>query len=400
MPERISFDTANQLQVPDFPIIPFIKGDGIGNDIWPAAKRVLDAAVKSAFHSQRKIKWLEIIAGEKSHEKTGQWLSDEALSLIKDHRVVIKGPLSIPTEKGIENLDTRIRHRLDLYACVRPVKYLPPIFTSVQHPEKIDIVVFRENIEKSRPHRSIKLLELLKSELNCELPLSRAMGLKPMSQEKIKRLVIKAFEYAVENHRKSVTLMHNGNVMKFAAGGVEKWGYKAAFERFGHLIISEEEVFEKYEGLVPDGRVIIKDRIADMIFPEILLRPGNFDVIVCPDLNGVDMSDTLTARVGGGGMMPGADIGDDCAVFKTTHGTLPHIAGKDVANPCSLILSGAMMLDHMGWQAAGDCVRKGVANTLGTGKVTADLVSRISRGEQVTCSRFSRIITEHILYQH
>jgi len=267
------------------------------------------------------------------------------------------------------------------------------------------MVVFRENTEDlyagiewdSGSWEVTKLLGLLKSELNCDLPASCSIGIKPMSPEKTKRLVIRAFEYAFENNRKSVTLMHKGNIMKFTEGGFRKWGYEAAFETFGDRVITEETLFETHEGILPDGLVVIKDRIADMVFAEVLLRPENFDIIACPNLNGDYISDALAAQVGGLGIAPGANIGDSCAVFEATHGTAPDIAGKDLANPCSLILSGAMMFDHMGWQRAGNLIRDGVAKALAQGRVTRDLASRIKGGEEVTCSRFSRIIAEQIL---
>ena len=399
-------DDTRQLMVPDRPIIPYIEGDGIGQDIWPAAKIVLDAAVQAAFGSKKKVEWLEATAGEKGFARTGEWLPDETLNIIKTHGVAIKGPLATPVGKGMRSLNVRIRQQLDLYACIRPIRYYSPVPSPVCHPERVDMVVFRENTEDlytgiewdSGSWEATKLLGLLKSELNCDLPVTSSIGIKPMSPEKTKRLVIRAFEYAFENNRKSVTLMHKGNIMKFTEGGFRKWGYEAAFENFGDRVITEDELFETYEGVVPDGRVVIKDRIADMVFAEVLLRPENFDIIACPNLNGDYISDALAAQVGGLGIAPGANIGDDCAVFEATHGTAPDIAGKDMANPCSLILSGAMMFDHMGWHRAGDLIREGVTKALGQGRVTKDLASSITGGEEVTCSRFSRIIAEHILF--
>ena len=333
-------------------------------------------------------------------------MPDETLNAIKTHGVAIKGPLATPVGKGMRSLNVRIRQQLDLYACIRPIRYYSPVPSPVCHPERVDMVVFRENTEDlyagiewdSGSWEATKLLGLLKSELNCDLPVTSSIGIKPMSPEKTKRLVIRAFEYAFENNRKSVTLMHKGNIMKFTEGGFRKWGYEAAFENFGDRVITEDELFETYEGVVPDGRVVIKDRIADMVFAEVLLRPENFDIIACPNLNGDYISDALAAQVGGLGIAPGANIGDDCAVFEATHGTAPDIAGKDMANPCSLILSGAMMFDHMGWHRAGDLIRGGVTKALGQGRVTKDLASSITGGEEVTCSRFSRIIAEHILF--
>ncbi|MBA3010585.1 MAG: NADP-dependent isocitrate dehydrogenase [Proteobacteria bacterium] len=398
-------DPIHASRVSDRPTIPYIEGDGIGQDIWPAAKLVFDAAVKAAFGSKKKVAWLEVAAGEKGFARTGEWLPDETLNAIKTHGVAIKGPLTTPVGKGMRSLNVRIRQQLDLYACIRPIRYYPPVPSPVSHPERVDMVVFRENTEDlyagiewdSGSWEVTKLLGLLKSELNCDLPASCSIGIKPMSPEKTKRLVIRAFEYAFENNRKSVTLMHKGNIMKFTEGGFRKWGYEAAFETFGDRVITEETLFETHEGILPDGLVVIKDRIADMVFAEVLLRPENFDIIACPNLNGDYISDALAAQVGGLGIAPGANIGDSCAVFEATHGTAPDIAGKDLANPCSLILSGAMMFDHMGWQRAGNLIRDGVAKALAQGRVTRDLASRIKGGEEVTCSRFSRIIAEQIL---
>jgi len=407
MPEPITLSGNHQLNVPDQPIIPYIEGDGIGQDIWPAARIVFDAAVKAAFGSKKKVEWLELTAGEKGFAQTGEWLADETLNTIKAHGVAIKGPLATPVGKGMRSLNVRIRQQLDLYTCIRPIRYYSPVPSPVSHPERVDMVVFRENTEDlyagiewdSGSWETTKLLGFLKSELNCHLPASSSIGIKPMSPEKTRRLVIRAFEYAFENNRTSVTLMHKGNIMKFTEGGFRKWGYEAAFETFGDRVITEDELFETHEGIVPDGRVVIKDRIADMVFAAVLLRPENFDIIACPNLNGDYISDALAAQVGGLGIAPGANIGDECAVFEATHGTAPDIAGKDIANPCSIILSGAMMFDHMGWQRAGDLIRDGVSRALASGRVTKDLASRISGGEEVTCSRFSRIIAENILFQ-
>ena len=399
--------TGSQLHVPDYPIIPFIEGDGIGIDIWPAARAVFDAAVQAVYGTRRKVEWLEILAGEKARAKTGDSLSREVLDTIKKHVVAIKGPLATPVGKGMRSLNVRIRQELDLYACIRPVRYYPPVPCPVSHPEKVDMVVFRENTEdlyagiewESGSKEASDLLELLNGKLNCDLSGTCAIGIKPISPEKTKRLVIRAVAYALENNRNSVTLMHKGNIMKFTEGGFRKWGYEAALDTFGDQVITEEELFEKYEGIPPQDRVVIRDRIADMVFAEVLLRPETFDIIACPNLNGDYISDALAAQVGGLGIAPGANIGDDCAVFEATHGTAPDIAGKDIANPCSIILSGAMMFDHMGWQRAGDLIRGGVSKALASGKVTKDLASRINGGEEVTCSRFSRIIAEHILFQ-
>jgi isocitrate dehydrogenase len=319
-------------------------------------------------------------------------------------KAAIKGPLATPVGKGIRSLNVRLRKDLDLYACIRPVRYYPPVPSPMKHPEKVDMVVFRENTEDvyagmewdSRSPECRQLMGLLKTHLNCDLPESSALGLKPMSPENTRRLVKKACEYAIENHRQSVTLMHKGNIMKFTEGGFRKWGYEAAIECFGDRMITEQDLYARYEGVVPDGHVVIRDRIADMVFADVLLKPEQYDIIACPNLNGDYISDALAAQVGGLGMAPGANIGDECAVFEATHGTAPDIAGKDMANPCSLILSGAMMLDHFGWQAAGDAVRRAVGRALAGEHLTPDLAGQIPGAKAVSCSRFSQIVADSL----
>lgn len=402
-PKPFAREGVPRFKTSDRPMIPFIQGDGIGQDIWPGAKIVFDAAVKAVFGSRKKVDWLEVEAGEQGFARTGHYLSDPALSTLKSHRVAIKGPLATPA--GKTSLNVRIYQHLDLYACIRPVQYYPPLPSPVSHPQQVDMVVFQEITEdpgiewESKSWEAVKLLGLLKSELNCDLPASCSIGIKPLSPEKIKRLVVKAFEYAFANRRRSVTLMHTGNIMKFTQSGFRKWGYEAAFETFGDRVITEERLFEIHEGIVPDGLVVIKDRIADMVFAEFLLRPENFDIIACPNLNGDYMYDALAAQVGGMGLAPGAKMGDDHALFEPAHGTGLDIAGQDMANPCSLILSGAMMFDHLGWHEVSGRIRRGVTQALAGGKVTRDLAFRIKGSKEVTCSRFSRIIAEHILFQ-
>ncbi len=405
MSAQIAIDTDGTWVVPDNPKIACIQGDGIGADIWPGARMVLDAAVAAVFRQQKKIDWVPVLAGEDSFRHNGQRLPAETLETIQAFKVAMKGPLTTPVGEGIRSLNVQIRRHLDLYACIRPVQYYPPVPSPMTHPEKVDMVVFRENTEdvyagiewESCSSGSRQLMHLLRTHLDCDLPDSCALGLKPMSPEKSKRLVKKACEYAFENNRKTVTLMHKGNIMKFTEGGFCRWGYEAAFEHFGDRIITEKKLYETHEGIIPAGHVVIRDRIADMVFADVLLKPEQYDIIACPNLNGDYISDALAAQVGGLGIAPGANIGQTCAVFEATHGTAPDIAGKDMANPCSMILSGAMMLDHLGWQAAGDAVRQAVGRALAGGCVTPDLAARLSGVEEVSCSRFSEIIKQSLL---
>jgi isocitrate dehydrogenase len=404
MVETISITPNGTWQVPDHPAVACIQGDGIGADIWPGAQAVLDAAVSAVFEDDRKIDWVPVPAGEAGFKETGHWLPDQSLETIRTLKAAIKGPLATPVGKGIRSLNVRLRRDLDLYACIRPVRYYPPVPSPMKHPERVDMVVFRENTEDvyagmewdSRSPECRQLMGMLKTHLNCDLPESSALGLKPMSPENTRRLVKKACEYAFENNRNSVTLMHKGNIMKFTEGGFRKWGYEAAFDCFGDRMITEEDLFATYEGVVPEGHVVIRDRIADMVFADVLLRPEQYDIIACPNLNGDYISDALAAQVGGLGMAPGANIGDACAVFEATHGTAPDIAGKDMANPCSLILSGAMMLDHLGWHAAGSAVRQAVGRALAGEQLTSDLADQIPGVKAVSCSKFSQIVKENL----
>ena len=400
----ISINADGSLMVPDCPEIPFIEGDGIGHDIWKAAKPVFDTAVDLAYNGTRKIKWLEIFAGEKGLEKTGNRLSSEAVNIIEKHKVAIKGPLTTPVGKGERSLNVRIRQTLDLYACIRPVKYFSPVPSPVKHPEKVNITIFRENTEDlysgiewdSGSGGAKKVLDFLSKEMGVNLPLSSSIGIKPISPEKTKRLVLRAVEYAVNNSLQCVTIMHKGNIMKFTEGDFRKWAYESAKEKFAEKVVTEKELFENYSGKLPDGKILLRDRIADMVFAEVILRPEEFDVIAATNLNGDYISDALAAQVGGLGIAPGANIGDRCAVFEATHGTAPDIAGKDMANPCSIILSGAMMLDHIGWKKAAELVRNGLEKALNSGKATHDLAMEMEGVKEVECSTFGKIIAENI----
>lgn len=407
MTRKITLDRNLKPIVPDRVAIPYIEGDGIGKDIWKAAVPALDAAVEKAYSGEKAVEWKELPAGEKGFEQTGEWLPASSVDAIREHRIAIKGPLMTPVGEGMRSLNVRIRQELDLYACIRPVRYYPPVPNPVKHPEKVNITVFRENTEDlyagiecdSSSDNAARLIRFVKDELKCTIPVDSSIGIKPISPGRTRRLVARALEYAKAKGLKSVTLMHKGNIMKFTEGYFRKWGYEEAFENFAEDVITEDEVFEKHGGKIPDSRIMIKDRIADMVFAEVLLKPENFDVIACPNLNGDFISDALAAQVGGLGIAPGANVGDECAVFEATHGTAPDIAGKDMANPCSLLLSGALMFDHMGWHAAAEHVRSGVGRALASKRVTADLAAGIEDGEEVSCSHFGRIVAQKILQE-
>jgi len=392
------------LAVPDHPVIPFIEGDGIGPDIWQAARRVMDSAVATAYAGKRNINWLEVMAGEKSFQQNGSWLPDETLDIIEKHIVAIKGPMTTPVGQGIRSLNVAIRQKLDLYACVRPVKYIDTVPSPMKHPEKIDMVVFRENTEdlyagiefEAGSSAAEKVRSFLNDQMGTALTNDTGLGIKPISARNTKRLVASAIAHAVENHYKSVTLMHKGNIMKFTEGAFAKWGYEVAREKFGSQTITEKELYDDYRGKIPEGKLLIKDRIADMLFQQVLLRPDEFDVIATPNLNGDYLSDALAAQVGGLGMAPGANIGDRCAVFEATHGTAPKYAGLDKVNPSSVILSGAMMLDYMGWREASDAIRTALQAAIKSRIVTYDLARQIDGATEVKCSQFAREIVTHM----
>ena len=403
-PGKITLSDHGVLRVPDVPTIPFIEGDGIGRDIWPATRLVLDKSVAAAYNGKRRIEWLELLVGEKGFHQTGQWLPDEALETIRDHVVAIKGPMTTPIGSGIRSLNVAIRQKLDLYACVRPVAYIDGVPSPLKSPEKIDMVVFRENTEdlyagiewQAGSDEADKVIEFLNTRMGTALGEQTGIGIKPISAANTKRLVAKAIAYALEHGRSSVTLMHKGNIMKFTEGAFNRWGYEAAKERFGDRTITEAELYDQYGGRLPEGRVVIKDRIADMLFQQVLLRPDEFEVIATPNLNGDYLSDALAAQVGGLGMAPGANIGDRCAVFEATHGTAPKYAGLDKVNPSSLMLSGAMMLEHMGWQEAAGKLRTALQATIKAGVVTYDLARQLQGAREVKCSAFAAAMVERL----
>lgn len=400
----ITMTETGDLQVPDRPMIPFIEGDGTGPDIWRATRLVLDAAVDKAYGGNRAIDWLEVLAGEKAFNQTGEWLPEATLDAIRTYRVAIKGPLTTPVGGGIRSVNVQLRQVLDLYACVRPVRYIAGIPSPMKAPEKVDMVVFRENTEdvyigyewEADSPMARKLIEFIDREEGRRIREGSGIGLKPISRFGSRRLVQMAVQYALDHQRPSVTLVHKGNIMKYTEGAFRNWGYEVAQEVFGDRVVTEEAVWDRHDGQVPEGRVLIKDRIADAMFQQILLRPAEYDVLAMPNLNGDYMSDALAAMAGGLGMAPGANIGDGYAVFEATHGTAPKYAGLDKINPGSLILSGAMMLDHLGWQEAAEAVRQGVIGAINAKQVTYDLARQMAGSTEVACSRFARIVVDNM----
>ena len=401
---RITINSDGTLKVPDTPEVPFIEGDGIGPDIWRATRMVIDSAVQKAYGGRRKISWLEVLAGEKGFEKTGNWLPDETLETIRNHAVAIKGPMTTPVGTGIRSINVAIRQKLDLYACVRPVKYIESVPSPMKRPENINMVVFRENTEdlyagiefQSGSEDAAKMRSFLNEQMGTALSADTGIGIKPISATNTKRLVARAIAYALQNGFSSVTLMHKGNIMKFTEGAFAQWGYEVAKEKFGDHTITENELYDQFEGKQPHAKLVIKDRIADMLFQQVLLRPDEFGVIAAPNLNGDYLSDALAAQVGGLGMAPGANIGDRCAVFEATHGTAPKYAGLDKVNPSSLILSGVMMLDHLGWPEAAELIRNALQATVQSKTVTYDLARQLDGATEVKCSQFAEAIVANM----
>jgi isocitrate dehydrogenase len=381
--------------VPDHPIVPFIEGDGTGPDIWRAAVRVFDAAVARVSHGERRIAWREVLAGEKAFTATGNWLPDETLAVIRQHRVAIKGPLTTPVGGGIRSLNVALRQILDLYACIRPVRWFTGVPAPVQEPQKLDVVIFRENIEdvyagiefEAGSAKADKLRDFLLQELGVKtIREQSALGIKPMSKFGSQRLVAKAIEYAIATGRPSVTLVHKGNIMKFTEGAFRDWGYAVAQEKFGDQTSRD----------VQAGRVLIQDRIADAMFQQILLRPAEYSVLATPNLNGDYLSDACAAQVGGLGMAPGANVGDGFAVFEATHGTAPKYAGQDKVNPGSVILSGAMLFEEIGWKDVAAAVLRGIEGAIAGRRVTYDLARQMPGATEVPTSAFADAIIEHL----
>jgi isocitrate dehydrogenase len=392
-----------KLIVPDNPIIPFIEGDGTGRDIWKASVRVFDAAVAKAYNGQRRIVWYEIFAGEKAHATFGEWLPKGTLDAIQHFVVAIKGPLTTPVGGGIRSLNVTLRQVLDLYACVRPVRYFPGVPAPVKHPEKLDVVIFRENTEdvyagiefQEGSDQAAKLIDFL-GDFGFEINKDSGIGVKPISITGTKNLVRRAIQYALDNGKKVVTLVHKGNIMKYTEGAFRDWGYQLAKEEFRDRIVTEEELWKDHNGRMPEGKVLINDRIADAMFQQVLLRPDEYSVIATPNLNGDYISDACAAQVGGLGLAPGANIGDNAAVFEATHGTAPKYADKDVINPGSVILSGVMMFEHMGWREAADLIVQGVVRTIEQKRVTYDLERQMEGATKLKTSEFGDAIIENM----
>lgn len=399
--QRITYQDGH-IQVPDQPIIPYIEGDGIGPDIWKATQKVVDAAIEKAYHGSRRIAWKEVLAGEKAFHATGQWLPDATLDALKEYKVGIKGPLTTPVGGGIRSLNVTIRQELDLYACVRPVRYIAGVPSPMREPEKVDMVIFRENTEDvyagiewaSGSPEAQRLIEFVNREYHRDISYTAGIGIKPMTPEGSERLIRRAIRYALDHNRRSVTLMHKGNIMKFTEGAFRDWGYELARREFPDRVISEDALFSEYNGVVPEGRIVIKDRIADITFQQVLLRPEEFDVLACPNLNGDYLSDALAAQVGGVGMAPGSNVSDQVAVFEATHGTAPKYANQDKVNPSSLILSAIMMLEHLGWDDAGDRIRQALEKTIAAKIVTYDLARQTAGAREVKTSEFASAIIE------
>jgi len=402
--ERITLRPDRTLSVPDAPIIPFIEGDGIGADIWAACRRVLDASVRVSYGDGRWIAWKEILAGEKAYQETGHPLPEETLKAIQDHVVAIKGPLTTPVGKGFRSVNVGLRQALDLYACIRPVRYIPGVPNPVKHPERVNMVVFRENTEdvyagiewRAGSAEAERVIAFFRDHMAVQVLQGSAIGVKPMSEMGSKRLVARAIRYALEHGLPSVTLVHKGNIMKFTEGAFMQWGYEVAREQFGSAVVFESDLAGTEEGDVPKGKVMINDRIADMMFQQVLLRPESYHVIATPNLNGDYLSDALAAQVGGLGMAPGANMSDMCAVFEATHGTAPKYAGQDKANPVSLILSGVMMLEHLGWTEAAVAIKQSIEKTIGQGVVTYDLARMMPGSREVKCSQFADALAERL----
>lgn len=401
---KITADADNKLNVPDDPIIPFIAGDGIGPDIWNASVRVFDAAVEKAYKGKKKISWFEIHAGEKGKEIHDEWLPKESLKAIEEHLIAIKGPLTTPVGGGFRSLNVSLRKIFDLYACVRPVRYFEGVPSPVKRPELVNMVIFRENTEDvysgiewiGGSAEANKLIEFIKSEFGKDIRPDSGIGIKPISAFGSKRLVKKAIEYAISHDRDSVTMVHKGNIMKYTEGAFKEWGYEIAKEEFSGKCMSEDNVWKEHNGKLPEGKIMIKDRIADSMFQQALTRPAEYSVIATMNLNGDYLSDALVAQVGGLGLGPGANIGDKVAIFEATHGTAPKYAGQDKVNPGSVILSGALMFEHLGWIEAHDMIISALERTIKNKTVTYDLERLMDGAKLLKCSEFGTEIIKNM----
>ena len=387
--------------VPDHPTIPFIEGDGTGPDIWRAASQVFDATVAKVSKGKRGVVWREVLAGEKAFNQTGSWLPEDTLNVIREHRVAIKGPLTTPVGGGIRSLNVALRQILDLYACIRPVRYFDGVPSPMKDPAKLNIIIFRENIEdvyagieyKAHSTEADLVIEFLTRKFGAKIREGSAIGVKPMSKFGSQRLVAKAIQHAIKRRLPSVTLVHKGNIMKFTEGAFRDWGYEIAKERFGDSTVSEAEGGKRKEDA---GKVMIKDRIADSMFQQLLLRPDEYSVVASPNLNGDYLSDAAAAQVGGLGLAPGGNVGDGFAVFEATHGTAPKYAGQDKINPSSVILSGVMMFEELGWDDVAVAIVRGLEGAIAAKRVTYDLARQMPGATEVSTSAFAEAIIEHL----
>jgi isocitrate dehydrogenase len=401
--QKITIGADHKLNVPDHVVLPYIEGDGIGRDIWKASVRVFDAAIAKAYGGARKVEWFEIFAGEKANEVYGPntWLHEDTLKAIEEYHVAIKGPLTTPVGGGIRSLNVALRQRLDLYACVRPVRWFEGVPAPVKDPGKLNVVIFRENTEdvyagieyKAGTPEADKVRAFLVNEMKANIREASGIGIKPMSAFGSQRLARRAINYCLARNRKTLTLVHKGNIMKFTEGAFRDWGYEIIKKEFADQTVTEAQT---WEGASRDGKVLINDRIADAMFQQVLLRPDEYEVIVTPNLNGDYLSDACAAQVGGLGLAPGANIGDNAAVFEATHGTAPKYADKDVINPGSVILSGVMMFEHLGWFEAADLIVKGIENTIKNKTVTYDLERQMPGATKVKCSEFGSFIIQNM----
>jgi isocitrate dehydrogenase len=382
--------------IPHDPIIPFIEGDGVGRDIWRASQLVFDSAVDRAYSGARRITWREVLAGEKAFNQTGSWLPEATLDVIREHHIAIKGPLTTPIGGGIRSLNVALRQLLDLYVCMRPVRYFNGVPSPVKRPDKLNVMIFRENTEdvyagiewQQGTPEAAKVIEFLTKEMGKKIRPDSGIGIKPMSVTGSKRLVRRAIQYAIENKRRSVTLVHKGNIMKFTEGAFRDWGYELVKEEFAGACVTEAEAGAD----VPAGKILVKDRIADSMFQQVLLRPDEYDVVATPNLNGDYLSDACAAQVGGLGMAPGANIGDAHGVFEATHGTAPKYADQDVINPLSLILSGSMMFEFMRWKEVSQVIENAITETIKQKKVTYDLHRQMEGATRLKTSEFAAAI--------
>ncbi|MBI5960231.1 MAG: isocitrate dehydrogenase (NADP(+)) [Chloroflexi bacterium] len=396
---------AQPLNIPDHPILMFIEGDGIGRDIMTASLRVWNAAVEKAYGGKRKIAWMEIYAGEKAAKLyDGNYMPQETFDALREFVIGIKGPLTTPVGGGFRSLNVTLRQVLDLYACLRPVKYYPGVPSPMRDPEPVDVTVFRENTEDvyagieyaAGTAENEKLARFLREEMGAKFFEGSGLGIKPMSAFATKRLMRFALRYALERKRKSVTIMHKGNIQKYTEGAFRNWCYEVAREEFAEYTVTEDELWEKYNGQAPEGKIVIKDRIADIIFQHMLLRPAEFDVVITPNLNGDYLSDALAAQVGGVGIAPGANIGDSVMLFEATHGTAPKYTDQDKVNPGSLLLSGVMMLEFMGWWEAAQLIIQAYERTLAQKVVTYDFARLMDGATEVKTSEFASAIIQHM----